>query len=100
MTSNVSLSPIKSNSNISNNFNNEVIIPLFIFVIFAVYSIMCELPVGTGEFFKHGNKIYDKIFVIGIPDLLTNLMSCNGFLKNKNYIVILKCPKRMLEYYL
>ena len=29
-----------------------------------------------------------------------NLMSCHGFLKNINYVVILKFPKRMLEYYL
>ena len=27
------------------------------------------------------------------------LMFCHGFLKNINYVVILKCPKRMLEYY-
>ena len=26
-------------------------------------------------------------------------MSCHGFSKIKNPIVILKCPKRMLEYY-
>ena len=28
-----------------------------------------------------------------------NLMSCHVFLKNKDSVVILKCPKRMLEYY-
>ena len=28
-----------------------------------------------------------------------NLMSRHGFLKNKNTVVILKCPKRMLKYY-
>ena len=26
-------------------------------------------------------------------------MSCHRFLKNKDYVVILKCPKRMFEYY-
>ena len=26
-------------------------------------------------------------------------MSCRGFLKNKTSVFILKCPKRMLEYY-
>ena len=36
---------------------------------------------------------------IGIPDLLMNLMSCHGFLKNKYSAVILKCPKSMFEYY-
>ena len=29
-----------------------------------------------------------------------NLMSCHGFLRNIDYVVILKCPKRMLEYYI
>ena len=29
-----------------------------------------------------------------------NLMYCHGFLKNKSYVVILKIPKIMLEYYL
>ena len=35
---------------------------------------------------------------IGIPDLLMNLMSCHSFLKNITSVVILKSPKRMLEY--
>ena len=29
-----------------------------------------------------------------------NLMSCRGFMKNKNPVVILKFPKGILEYYL
>ena len=61
---------------------------------------LSELPVDTEGGFNHGNKIYGKILGIGIPDLLMNLMSCHGFLKNKTSVVILKCPKRMLEYYL
>ena len=28
-----------------------------------------------------------------------NLMSCNGFLNNKDSVIILKCPKRIFEYY-
>ena len=36
---------------------------------------------------------------IEIPDLLMKLISCLGFLKNINYVVILKCPKRMMENY-
>ena len=60
---------------------------------------LSELPVVTGGGFKHGNKSYDKILRIGIPELLMNLMYFYGFLKNKRYVVILKCPKRMLEYY-
>ena len=61
---------------------------------------LSELHVAIGGGFKHGNKIYDKILGIGIPDFLMNLMSCHGFLKTINPIIILKCPKRMLEYYL
>ena len=57
------------------------------------------LPVGTEGGFKHGNKSYDKILGIIIPYLSMNLMSCHGFLKNINAIVILKFPKKMLEYY-
>ena len=29
-----------------------------------------------------------------------NLLSCRGFLKNNDYVVILKCRNRMFEYYL
>ena len=49
--------------------------------------------------FKHEDKSFENIFGIGIPYLLMTLMSCHGFLKNINNVVILKCPKRMLEYY-
>ena len=61
---------------------------------------LSELTVGTGGVFKHRNKSYDKILGIGIPYLLINLISYHSFLKNKNYVVMLKYPKRMLEYYL
>ena len=54
---------------------------------------------GSGGGYKHGDKIFNKILGIVIPDLLINLMPCRGFLRNINYVVILKCPKRMLEYY-
>ena len=58
-----------------------------------------ELPLGYGVVFKHKTKSYDKILGIGITYLLMNLISCHGFSRNKNSAVILKCPKRMLEYY-
>ena len=48
---------------------------------------------------KHIHKSCDKILGIGILDLLMNIMSCHRFLKNINYVVLLKCPKMMLEYY-
>ena len=58
-----------------------------------------ELPLGTGGGFTHENKSYDKIFGIAIPYLFMNLISCHGFLKNKNSVFIKKFPKRMLEYH-
>ena len=60
---------------------------------------LSEVPVSSGGDFKHWKKSYDKILGIGIPDLLMNLISCHGFLKNKDSVVILKYPKRILEYY-
>ena len=59
-----------------------------------------ELPVVSVMGFKYEETNYDKILGIGISDLLMTLMSCHGFLKNKDTVVILKCPKRMFEYYL
>ena len=47
---------------------------------------------------KQGDKSFERILGIGIPDLLMNLMSFRGFLRNINYVVILKFPKGMLEY--
>ena len=62
-------------------------------------KIISEIPVGSGGGSKHGDKSSDRILGIGIKDLLMNLMSCHGFSKNIKYVVILKCPKRKLEYY-
>ena len=53
---------------------------------------------GSGGGSKRGDKSFDRILGIGIPCLLMNLMSCHGFLKHINYVVILNFPKRMLEY--
>ena len=60
-------------------------------------KILSVLGLGCGGRPKHVKKSYDKILGIGILDLLINLMSCRGFLKNKDYVVILKFPKRMFE---
>ena len=57
-----------------------------------------EIPVDYRGGSKHGDKSFDRIFGIEIPYLLRNLMYCHGFLKNINSVVILKFPKRMLEY--
>ena len=54
---------------------------------------------GSGGGYKHGDKRFGRVLGIGIIYLLMKSMSCHGFLDNINYVVILKCPKRMLEYY-
>ena len=61
------------------------------------YIYLNEIPVGSGGGSKHGDKSFYRIFCIGIPYLLMNLMSCHVFLRNINSVVILKFPKRMLE---
>ena len=58
------------------------------------------ITVVSGGGSKHGDKSFDRILGIGIPDLLINLMFCHIFLKNINSVVILKFYKRILEYYL
>ena len=61
---------------------------------------LSELLLVYGGGYKHVNKIYDSVLGIGIPDLLMNLVSCHGCLKNKDSVVILNCPNRMFKYYL
>ena len=53
---------------------------------------------GTGKY-KHYDTDYNNVLGIGIPDLLLNLLSCHVFSKNDEYVVILKCPLWMSEYY-
>ena len=60
---------------------------------------LSELVLGSGGRFKYVNKSYDKTLGIGIPNLFMNLMYCHNFLKNKDSVVILKCPKRIFEYH-
>ena len=53
---------------------------------------------GTGKY-RHYDTGYDNVLGIGIPDILLNLLSCHGFSKNNESVVILKCPNTMSEYY-
>ena len=57
------------------------------------------MPVGSRGGSKYGDRSFDRILGIGIPDLLMDLMYCHGFLKKIDSVIILKCTKRMLEYY-
>ena len=58
-----------------------------------------ELRLGCTLKKKHENKDYDNLFGIYIPDIFLNMLSCQGFLNNNEYIVILKFPNSMSEYY-
>ena len=48
---------------------------------------------------RHAERSFNIILGIGIPFLLMKLLSCHGFLIKINSVDILKCPKKMLEYY-
>ena len=64
-----------------------------------MYKKLIEITVGYRGGSKHEDKGFNIILGIGILDLLMDLMSCHWFLKNINSVVILKWPKKMLEYY-
>ena len=72
---------------------------VFIYYITFLLKKIIEITVGSWGGSTYGDKTFNIILGIGIPDLLMNLIFCHGFLKNINYIVILKFPKRILEYY-
>ena len=56
---------------------------------------LSKINVGS----RHGDNVFNIILGIVTSDLLMNLLYCHGFLKNINSVVILKFPKRTLEYY-
>ena len=62
-------------------------------------SKLSDLRLGCTGLNKHNVTDYDNVLGIGIPDLLLNLLSCHGFVKNNDSVVVLKCPNRMSEYY-
>ena len=61
-------------------------------------SKLSDLRLGVAGSYKHLGKKYDNVLGFGIPDLFLNLLSYQGFLKNNESVVILKCPHRMFEY--
>ena len=62
-------------------------------------SKLRTLKIGCTGSNKHNGMNYNNLLRIGIPDLLLNLLSCHEFLKNNDSVVIVKCPKRISEYY-
>ena len=83
--------------------NSKKLFKVLSFVIYNIISnYVCIDCLGSENFFKviyvlvlvgglkHFNESYDKILGFGIPDLLMNLLSCHGFLKKNDYVVIIK----------
>ena len=62
-------------------------------------SKLSDLRIGVTGRYKHLDKNYDNVLGFRIPDLLLNLLSFHGFSKNNEYVVIIKCPNSMSEYY-
>ena len=60
---------------------------------------LSELKIVNTLITRHEDKDYNNLFGIGIPDILMNMLSCQGFINNNDSIVILKCPNRMSQYY-
>ena len=56
-----------------------------------------QLKLGFSLKTKHEGMDYDNLFVIGIPDIFMNMLSCQGFINNNDSIAIMKCPNRMSQ---
>ena len=67
--------------------------------LFRLWEKLSDLRIGVAGSYKHLDNKYDNVLGFGIPDLLMNLLSFQGFLKKNEYVVILKCSNRMFEYY-
>ena len=46
------------------------------------------------------NSTFRDISVIGIPEVLMNIMSCHGFAQEYFTMCILKCRSKLVSYYL
>ena len=66
-----------------------------ILIIYLVNIKLSEISVDS----KYAEKYFNRILGIGIPYLLMNLLLCHDFSNKIKSIVILRYPKRMLEYY-
>ena len=56
------------------------------------------LRIGVSGKYKHLDTNHDNLLGFEIPDPLFNLLSCQGFSKNNESVVILKCPHRISKY--
>ena len=53
---------------------------------------------NKGQVFE--KRTYNSVSVIFIPELLLNIISCHGFLRNTKSAVILSCCSKLSDYYL
>ena len=60
---------------------------------------LSELKLGNSLKTKHEDMDHDNLFGIGISEIFMNMLSCQGFIKNNDSIVILRRPNRMSQYY-
>ena len=72
---------------------------VFIYYLSTDKLKVSDLKIGCTGSSKHNGMDYNNLFGIGIPDLLLNMLSCHGCIKNNDSVVILKYPNRMSEYY-
>ena len=56
-----------------------------------------DLRLGVSGRYKHLDNNYDNVLIFGITDILLKLLYFQGFSKNNESVVILKCPHRMSE---
>ena len=76
----------------------------------VVYCIIDNYVCANYLYFQKNKPHFsDKLFesitlnnisVIGIPELLMNVISCHGFLNNNKSTVILACCRKVVDYYL
>ena len=72
---------------------------MFALIIQVLRKKISDLSLGVAGSYKNIDKKYDNVLGFGIPDMLMNLLSCQGYLKNNDSVFILKYPNRMFEYY-
>ena len=75
----------------------------FIMKKYACVDYLCcpetELHVTSkGQGFE--NRIYNAVSRIGITELLMNIISFHGLVKNTKSAVILSCYRKIVDYYL
>ena len=75
----------------------QLLTDTFVLTIYVQIFKKSEMKLGLSLKTKHEGMDYDNLFGIDIPDILMNMLSCQGFINNNESILILKCPNRMSQ---